>query len=222
MAVACAVTAAVTLLPLARHSGGPAGAGPAGGPAAVQARADACTEPEVIPPASGGGGPSIDRIKKRGKLVAGVDQNSFRWGYRDPETRRLGGFDIDLVRAIAEDALDGTEQDPDVLTVPNQLDCLARLQLGEVDAIVTDNALAAGQAAQDPTVELKGKAPFTTEYYGVGAKKGADDLAARVNKVLADYRAGGAKSDWTAAYDTWLARVLPGMTAPPVPEYRSD
>ncbi|MGW2856987.1 hypothetical protein ACWDAZ_35430, partial [Streptomyces sp. NPDC001215] len=31
-------------------------------------------------------------------------------------------------------------------------------------------ALAASQAAQDPTVELKGK-PFTTEYYGVAMNK---------------------------------------------------
>ena len=48
--------------------------------------------------------------------------------------------------------------DMDQLTVPNQLDCLVRLQLGQVDAVVTDNALAAGQAAQDPAVELKGDA----------------------------------------------------------------
>ena len=38
--------------------------------------------------------------------------------------------------------------------MPNQLDCLVRLQLGEVDAVVTDGALAASQAAQDPTVKL--------------------------------------------------------------------
>ncbi|MDQ0984475.1 glutamate ABC transporter substrate-binding protein [Streptomyces sp. V2I9] len=318
MAAACAFTAAVTLLPLAQHgrvdlSGG-------GVVAADRARAEACTEPEASLPPSGGGGPAVDRIKRRGKLIAGVDQNSFRWGYRNPESRRLEGFDIDLVRAIAEDVLgdpdavvfraiptnqriaalehdrvdvvvrtmtinckrleqvsfstayfqtgqqvlapkdsgitgydsslkgrrvcsaegstayealekqsfgalykddyDGTGRDPDRLTVPNQLDCLVRLQLGEVDAVVTDNALAAGQAAQDPAVELKGKAPFTTEYYGVAAKKGADDLVARVNKVLVDYRAGGDDSAWMTSYRRWLAAGLPGISGPPAPEYR--
>ncbi|MGW1294984.1 glutamate ABC transporter substrate-binding protein [Streptomyces sp. NPDC002533] len=323
MAVACAVTAAVTLLPLAHHSGGPAGAGASGGVVTTdRARAEACTEPEASLPASGDDGPNIDRIKERGKLIAGVDQNSFRWGYRNPESGNLEGFDIDLVRAIADDLLgdpdavifraiptnqriaalendrvdvvvrtmtinckrleqvsfstayfqagqqvlapkkspitgydsslkgkrvcsaegstayealekksfgalykddfDGTERDPDRLTVPNQLDCLVRLQLGEVDAVVTDNALAAGQAAQDPAVELKGKDPFTTEYYGVATKKGSDDLVARVNKVLVDYRAGGKNSAWMRSYEKWLATGLPGITAPPAPKYRTD
>ena len=73
-----------------------------------------------------------------------------------------------------KDQHDGTEADEDQLTVPNQLDCLVRLQLGEVDAVVTDNALAAGQAAQDPAVVLKGDKPFTTEYYGVATKHGSE------------------------------------------------
>ncbi|MFH9609125.1 glutamate ABC transporter substrate-binding protein [Streptomyces sp. NPDC017448] len=324
MAVACAFTAAVTLLPLAHHGGGAAGAGlPGGGVVTAEgARAKACTEPEASLRPSGGDGPNIDRIKRRGKLIAGVDQNSFRWGYRNPESRQLEGFDIDLVRAVARDVLgdpdavvfraiptnqriaalehdrvdvvvrtmtinckrleqvsfstayfqtgqqvlapkesaitgydaslkgkrvcsaegstayealekqsfgalyqddhDGTERDPDLLTVPNQLDCLVRLQLGEVDAVVTDNALAAGQAAQDPAVELKGKAPFTTEYYGVAAKKGADDLVARVNKVLVDFRAGGDDSAWMTSYRRWLAAGLPGISGPPAPKYRGD
>jgi polar amino acid transport system substrate-binding protein len=324
MAAACAVTTALTLLPLAHHSGGAAGSDTSGGGAvtAVRTLAEECTEPEASLPASGDDGPNIDTIKRRGKLIAGVDQNSFRWGYRNPESRELEGFDIDLVRAIAKDILgdpdavifraiptnqriaalendrvdvvvrtmtincnrleqvsfstayfqagqqvlapkestitgydsslkgkrvcsaegstayealekksfgalyrdnfDGTERDPDLLTVPNQLDCLVRLQLGEVDAVVTDNALAAGQAAQDPAVELKGKAPFTTEYYGVATKKGADDLVARVNKVLVDYRAGGTNSAWMRSYREWLAAGLPGITAPPAPKYRGD
>ncbi|MGP3633076.1 glutamate ABC transporter substrate-binding protein [Streptomyces sp. 24-1644] len=324
MAVACAITASLTLLPLS-HSGddsfGTKAAGQ-GATTAVHARADECTDPEASLQPSGDDGPSIDRIKERGKLIAGVDQNSFRWGYRNPETRELEGFDIDLVRAIAQNILgdpdavifraiptnqriaalendrvdvvvrtmtinckrleqvsfstayfqagqqvlapkdstitgydksldgkrvctaegstafealenqsfgavfkdegDGTERDKDQLTVPNQLDCLVRLQLGEVDAIVTDNALAAGQAAQDPAVVLKGDKPFTTEYYGVAAKKGADDLVARVNQVLVDYRKGGKDSPWMVSYREWLATGLPGITAPPAPKYLSN
>ncbi|MEU9848348.1 glutamate ABC transporter substrate-binding protein [Streptomyces sp. NPDC047985] len=327
MAVACAVTASLTLLPLSR-----AGADAFGGDAfggvlgpgteyATQTGAEDCADPEASLPPSGADGPSIARIKARGKLIAGVDQNSFRWGYRDPANRRLEGFDIDLVRAIAknvlgdpeavifraiptnqrvavlendkvdvvvrtmtitcerarqvsfstayfqtgqqvlapknstitgydtslsgkrvctaegstaydalkrrsfgalfEDEHDGAAADEDRLTVPNQLDCLVRLQLGEVDAVVTDNALAAGQAAQDPAVELKGGKPFTTEYYGVATKRGADDLVARVNQVLVGYRSGGANSPWMLSYRKWLEAGLPGLTAPPAPKYRS-
>lgn len=322
MAVACALTAALTLLPLSHGSTGPFGVDAAGHgtTSAVPAKTEACTDPEASLRPSGADGPSIEKIQKRGKLIAGVDQNSFRWGYRNPATGKLEGFDIDLVRAIAKDILgdpdavifraiptnqriaalenekvdvvvrtmtinckrleqvsfstayfqagqqvlapkgsaitgydaslngkrvcsaegstayealekesfgatfkdehDGTERDLDQLTVPNQLDCLVRLQLGEVDAVVTDNALAAGQAAQDPAVALKGDKPFTTEYYGVAAKLGADDLVARVNQVLEGYRSGGANSLWMVSYHKWLATGLPGITAPPAPKYR--
>lgn len=317
MAAACALTASLTLLPLSAGAGpGDDRAGP-GLASASAAKADSCTDPEASLPPSGADGPSIDAIKARGRLIVGVDQNSYRWGYRNPEGGGLEGFDIDLAKAIAKDILgdekkiifraiptnqriaaldngrvdivvrtmtincarikqvgfstayfqagqqvlapkgsditgyneslsgkrvcsaegstayealeeksfgavfkdagDGTEADKDQLTVSNQLDCLVRLQVGEVDAIVTDNALAAGQAAQDPAVELKGGKPFTTEYYGVAAKRGKDDLVRRVNQVLVDYRQG----PWMAAYNKWLVADLPGITGPPAAKYRT-
>lgn len=322
MAAACALTAAVTLLPLS-HGAADAlvpGPGPSGRglSSAVAVRADTCEDPEASLPPSTAGGPNIDAIKERGKLIVGVDQNSYRWGYRNPATGGLEGFDIDLARAIAKDILgspdavifraiptnqripalnngtvdivvrtmtincsrikqaafstayfqagqqvlapksssitgydrsltgkkvcsaegstayealeknsfgatfkdehDGKPGDEDRLTVPNQLDCLVRLQLGLVDAVVTDNALAAGQAAQDPAVELKGGKPFTTEYYGVATKLGKNDLVRRVNQVLDDYRKGA----WMQAYNKWLVADLPGITAPPEPKYRAE
>ncbi|MFE7382411.1 glutamate ABC transporter substrate-binding protein [Streptomyces zhihengii] len=329
MAAACALTAAVTLLPLSHGGADVLGADPAGRGSALPAKADDCADPEASLRPSTAGGPNIDAIKERGKLVVGVDQNSYQWGFRRPldpgETAdgaakasagRLEGFDIDLARAIAADILgsedaiifraiptnqriaaldsgavdivvrtmtincarieqvafstayfqagqqvlapkgqkitgyddslsgkrvctaegstayeameknaygavfrdehDGGPEDEDLLTVPNQLDCLVRLQQGLVDAVVTDNALAAGQAAQDPSVELKG-APFTTEYYGVATKLGKDDVVRRVNHVLDEYR----KGPWMAAYDRWLKDDLPGITAPPQPKYRA-
>ncbi|KAB7850335.1 glutamate ABC transporter substrate-binding protein [Streptomyces mobaraensis] len=309
MLVTCALAAVTALLlpggGAPGRNGGPVTA--AARPAAVAAPAADCTDPEASLRPSTADGPAVRRIKERGRLIAGVDQNSYRWGYRDPATGKLDGFDITLVRAIAK-ALLG---DPDkvtfltiptnqriaalksgkvdivartmsiscdrikevafstayfqagqqllapkgsavtgiddgslagrrvcaaagstaeaelakraasakVTTVPNQLDCLVRLQLGQVDAILTDNALGAGQAAQDPSVVLVGK-PFTTEYYGVAMNRGAEDLVRRVNAVLDDYRAGGASSPWMQAYRQWLARADLGITAPPEPKYR--
>ena len=86
-----------------------------------------------------------------------------------------------------------------VQPVPNQLDCLVRLQLGQVDAMVTDNALAAGQAAQDPPSSWSAPAVHRRAY-GVAMNKDDDDLVRRVNKVLEDYRSGGADSPWMRAY----------------------
>ncbi|MGW0314247.1 glutamate ABC transporter substrate-binding protein [Streptomyces flavidovirens] len=312
MAAACALTAAVTLLPISHGAG--AGQDPEaavqGVTRAVATRADTCEDPEASLRPSGAEGPAIEKIKARGKLIAGVDQNSFRWGYRNPATRDLEGFDIDLVRAVAEDILgdpdkviyraiptnqrilalqegrvdvvvrtmtvtcarikdvafstayfqagqqvlapkESTVKGYDAslagkkvctakgstaydalaaksfgarfegLTVSNQLDCLVRLQLGEVDAVVTDNALAAGQAAQDPAVELKGE-PFTQEYYGIATKLGSDDLVRRLNQVLDDYREGGDNGPWMKAYGKWLKEDLPGIKKPPEPKYRDN
>ncbi|MEU6197365.1 glutamate ABC transporter substrate-binding protein [Streptomyces sp. NPDC047061] len=324
MAVGCALALAfVLLLPLTQSRGeGGQGEG-IGGPGLATgspAKADDCTDSqaqnETWSP-SGADGSTIDAIKARTgakrKLIVGVDQNSYRWGYRNPNNSdaELEGFDIDLVHRIAQDILgdpnavqfkaiptsqripaiqDGrvdmvvrtmtincdrlkdvafsapyfktgqqvlapksssitgyngtlahkkictaagstayTKLDADKksgklvasadisTTVPNQLDCLVRLQLGEVDAVVTDGALAASQAAQDPTVELKGAA-FTTEYYGVAMKKDATDLVRRVNQILVEYRADG----WQASYDRWLSATLGTDSAaskPPAPQY---
>ncbi|MDQ8700894.1 glutamate ABC transporter substrate-binding protein [Streptomyces sp. LHD-70] len=312
MALACVLTALFTLLPLSRTGpDGPIGTGGPGLGVTRPAAADDCTPESAVRSLrpSKDEGPTVKEIKERedkpNKLIVGVDQNSYRWGYRNPSTGDLEGFDIDLVRAIA-DALLG---DPDAVvyravptnqrvqavqsgqvdmvvrtmtitckrvedvafstayfetgqqllvpkdskitgydaslkgkrlctaagstaeselkqrsfgadvstTVPNQLDCLVRLQLGEVDAVVTDSALAAGQAAQDPTVQLVGD-PFTTEYYGVAMSKESPDLVRQVNQVLVDYR----KSDWDKAYEDWLADDLKNVDGPPKPKYRED
>ncbi|MFD3486062.1 glutamate ABC transporter substrate-binding protein [Streptomyces sp. NPDC058665] len=322
IAAAVALTATLALLPLSRDSrthDGRESREVAAEAAPEAAAAPECDEPERSLRPSSADGPSIDRIKARGDLIVGIDQNSFRWGYRDPASSTIEGFDIDLARAIADDILgspdniifraiptnqrvgalenetvdlvvrtmtincarieqvafstayfqagqqvlapkdsditgydeslsgkrvcsaegstaydqlaensfgatfkdegDDTDRDEDKLTVPNQLDCLVRLQMGEVDAVVTDNALAAGQAAQDPAVELVGE-PFTEEYYGVAAKLGNDDLVRRVNQVLVEYRAGGADSPWMKSYKKWLEAGLPGITAPPAAKYK--
>ncbi|MFF7470198.1 transporter substrate-binding domain-containing protein [Streptomyces sp. NPDC008092] len=324
MAIGCALALAfVLLLPLTQSRGaGGQGTG-LGGPGlatGTPAKADKCVDSqaqnETWSP-SGADGSTIDAIKARTgakrKLIVGVDQNSYRWGYRNPNNSgaELEGFDIDLVHRIAQDilgdpnavqfkAIPTSQRIPAIqdgrvdmvvrtmtincdrlkdvafsapyfktgqqvlapksssitgyndtlahkkictatgstayakldadrksgklpasadisTTVPNQLDCLVRLQLGEVDAVVTDGALAASQAAQDPTVELKGAA-FTTEYYGVAMKKDATDLVRRVNQILVEYRSDG----WQASYDKWLSATLGAdstASKPPAPQY---
>ncbi|MCX4908626.1 glutamate ABC transporter substrate-binding protein [Streptomyces sp. NBC_00878] len=319
MAVVCALAAVFALLlPVTqtREDGNKDidGQGVAQG---EQAKAEDCVDPEkqsLSPDSGTQDGATVQKIKVKGYLTVGVDQNSYRFGYRDPNSTstsaQLEGFDIDLVHAIADQivgkkknnvhfqaiptseriraiqegkvdmvvrtmtinckrledvafsspyfetgqqvlapkksditgydkslagkricsasgsiALEKLEADlesgvipksADISTiVPNQLDCLVRLQLGEVDAVVTDGALAASQAAQDPTVQLKGE-PFTDEYYGVAMNKKAPDLIRRVNQILVDYR----KADWQKSYNTWLAGTLGESGGPPPVQYK--
>ncbi|MFC1416564.1 glutamate ABC transporter substrate-binding protein [Streptacidiphilus cavernicola] len=255
-----------------------------------------------LTPSASDAGADVQRIIKRGKLIAGIDTNSYLWGFRNPTDGSLQGFDIDLVHALAKSILGNADaveflavptanrisalqsgqvdvvvrtmtitcdrlkqvsfsvpyfnagqqvlvpksskitgfndtmkgarvcaatgstaddmlKDPakdhgaTVFHVANQLDCLVQMELGNVDATITDNALGAGQAAQDPTVHLVG-GPLDVEVYGVAMKLGADDLVRRVDYVLQDFLA----HQWSAEYDRWLKPL--GSTPPaPVPRF---
>jgi len=71
-------------------------------------RRPAVTRPEHRPtgdPAHPGAMPSgsyMAEIQARGYLRAGVDQSTYLWGYRDPVTGALSGFDIDMLRQVSQ------------------------------------------------------------------------------------------------------------------------
>ncbi len=58
-------------------------------------------------------GSTMQQIQAKGLLRAGVDQNTFLFGFRNPSTGGLDGFDIDRVREIALAIFGGD---------PNQID----------------------------------------------------------------------------------------------------
>ncbi|BFV56893.1 glutamate ABC transporter substrate-binding protein [Kitasatospora sp. CMC57] len=266
---------------------------------AVEAAGD-CSD-QTPAPSSALNGPKVQEIRARGTLIVGVDQNSYNWGFRNPQSGQLEGFDIDLSRAIAKavlgdpakvtfrtvttpkrieairnDTVDlvvrtmtiNCERRKDIafsapyfssgqrLVVPksdksatvaealkgkracaaqqsssetelkkpqygisavtiveNQLDCLVLMQLGKVDATLTDSTLAAAQTAQDPTVRLAGET-ISPAKMGIGLKQENTDLAALVNQVLLDYRANGG---WQAAYERWLAADMGASSVPYLP-----
>ncbi|MEZ0065771.1 polar amino acid transport system substrate-binding protein [Streptacidiphilus sp. MAP12-20] len=264
--------------------------------------ADTCDKQATVPPSMSDSGVDVQRIKARGKLIAGIDTNSYLWGFRDPNTGDLQGFDIDLVHALAssilgdpnaveflavptdqripalqsglvdvvvrtftitcareksvsfsapyyvtgqqvlvpgnstvtglndtikgkrictaksstaEQQLQGSPYKAQEVPVANQLDCLVLMQLGQVDATITDGALAAGQRAQDESVQLVGP-ELDTEFYGIAVKLGSRDLVARINAVLESYeRSGG----WQASYKTWIYGVTKRTSSPPAAHY---
>jgi len=102
-----------------------------------------------------------------------------------------------------------------VVGVANWTDCLLMLQQGQVDAISTDDAVLAGLAHQDPNMEMVGPS-LGIEPYGVGIKKGNDDLVRFVNGVLDEIRNDGT---WNQLYDRWLTSLGPSP-GPPAPRYQ--
>ena len=71
----------------------------------------------------------------RAKLVVGVDQNSYRWGYRDPATGKLRASTSTSSRAIAEDILG--DRTPRSSTRPSRpISASPRCSSGTVDMVV--------------------------------------------------------------------------------------
>jgi len=104
---------------------------------------------------------------------------------------------------------------PTLIGATNWTDCLVMLQQSQADAISTDDVVLSGLAAQDPDLQVVGPS-LGIEPYGVGVKKGNEDLVRFVNGALAQIRADGT---WERLYATWL-RSLGPSPGPPEARYQ--
>jgi polar amino acid transport system substrate-binding protein len=116
----------------------------------------ASLRPDGPPPAPGAmpAGSAMATIVARGWLVAGVNQNAYRVGHRDPLTGDLVGFEIDIVREVAR-ALFGD---------PN------RVKYSAIDASDRESALRDGRVdvvvrTMTMTCAAWRNIAFSTEYY---------------------------------------------------------
>lgn len=114
--------------------------------------------PEPLPPPGQmPAGSTMATIQERGYLIAGVDQNTFLFGYRNPKTGGLEGFDIDMVRNVAR-AIFG---DP------------AKVQYKAINSAQRVNVLRRGQVdmvARTMTIncERREQVNFSAVYYVAG------------------------------------------------------
>lgn len=70
------------------------------------------TQPEVsLPIPAFQAGSTMDRIQKAGKLVAGVKFDQPGFGQKNPTTNVVEGFDIEVVKLIAQGIFGGTKND---------------------------------------------------------------------------------------------------------------
>ncbi len=95
----------------------------------------ASLRPDGLPaPGQMPGGSTLREIQQRGRLIAGVDQNTYLFGFRDPTSNALEGFDIDRAREIAAAIFgDPTKVQFRVLTSAQRVPAL---ESGEVDVVV--------------------------------------------------------------------------------------
>jgi polar amino acid transport system substrate-binding protein len=118
-----------------------------------------------------------------------------------------GSTAIDNLLPVAE----GARFEP----APERGDCLVRMQSGRADAMATDDAILAGMASQDSTLEVRG-APYSSEPYGLGVPPDEPEWLRYVNGVLAELVEDGT---WHEMYDEYFGDSLEPAD-PPVPNYR--
>ncbi|MGW4248944.1 glutamate ABC transporter substrate-binding protein [Nocardia sp. NPDC004722] len=97
-----------------------------------------CGDPEASlrPKSDSISAKSVAAIRASGKIRIGVDQNQFLFGFRNPSTGQLEGFDIDLAHEIARDLFG----DPNAAEL-HPIDSSHRAQAlvsNEVDLVVQD------------------------------------------------------------------------------------
>lgn len=101
-------------------------------------------------------GSDMATIARRGYLLAGVDQNTLLWAYRNPATGKLAGFDVDMVDQVAE-AIFGSSYQGHIryVIVPNASRVSAAAN-GQVDLVAETMTI---------TCDREKMVDFSTEYY---------------------------------------------------------
>ena len=122
-------------------------------------------------------GSAMSRIVQRGILVVGVDQNTYPFGYRDPSTGALAGFDVAVAKEIAR-ALFG---DPERVRLRTESSSqrIPNLLSGDVDLVVQ---------TMTANCERRRSIEFSSVYYAAAQRilvprtspvRGLSDLAGR-------------------------------------------
>ncbi|MDR0666135.1 MAG: transporter substrate-binding domain-containing protein [Campylobacteraceae bacterium] len=107
---------------------------------------------------------STERIKNRGVLIAGINTDVEKFGYKNPQTNIIDGFEIDMVRAIAKKILGNESKIELVPITPRSREYL--LYSGKLDIVAATFTI---------TDERKKYYNFSSPYY-------ADGLALMVRK----------------------------------------
>jgi len=126
------------------------------------------------------GGSIMEKIRQRGYLLAGVDQDEYDYGFRNPTPGTVApgeefqGYDIDILRAVAY-AIFGAAGNPDtdIRFVPvNQDYRLGEANQGVVDIVADSITMTCGRAEQ---------VGFSADYLNAHQKLIVDRTATKVS-----------------------------------------
>jgi putative glutamine transport system substrate-binding protein len=100
---------------------------------------------------------TLEKIKKRGKLIVGVKYDLNLFGLKNPKTGKVEGFDIDIAKGLAKKIL-GDENKIEFKEVTSKTR-IPMLNNGEIDAII---------ATMTITEERKKEVDFSDVYFMAG------------------------------------------------------
>jgi polar amino acid transport system substrate-binding protein len=112
-------------------------------------RPDPLPKPGAMPPAS-----TMAAIAERGRLVVGVDQNQYLFGFRNPATGQLEGFDIDIAREVARG----------IFGDPNRID-LRVVEAGERESVLQSGQVDMVARTFSINCARKNNVAFSTVYF---------------------------------------------------------
>jgi polar amino acid transport system substrate-binding protein len=143
-------------------------------------------------------GSYMAQIQARGYLKVGVDQNTYLWGYRDPVTGELSGFDIDMLHQISDAIFGSTDLNYiHFVPVPNA-DRVQAVQEGKVDVLAETMTI---NCARENSID------FSTVYYEAGQK-----ILVPTNSTINGPQDLGGKRVCAPALSTSLQNLVkPGM-----------
>jgi len=142
----------------AGHAPRPVGVQDPASPPPSEEPAERCDPRASLRPTTTGGA-TIAKIRSRGRLIAGVSQNAYQLGFRDPTTGELAGFEIDLVREIALDLLGS--RDKVQFVAMGAADRVPSLAKGSVDLVARTMTMTCRDWRQ---------VAFSTEYYSAAQR----------------------------------------------------
>lgn len=109
--------------------------------------------------AAASGDSTITAIRARGFLRVGVSADTYLFGARNPFTRAIEGFDIDMAKAVAGEILGDPGKTQFV--VITAADRIPALQEGRIDMVARNMTM---------TCDRWSQIAFSTEYYRAGQK----------------------------------------------------
>jgi polar amino acid transport system substrate-binding protein len=104
-------------------------------------------------------GSFMEKIQKAGQLVVGVDQTTYLFGYLNPQTGNIEGFDIDMLRQVSQAIFGNPDKIQYVAITSAQR--IPYVQQGKVDIVARTMTITCPRWTQ---------VDFSTEYYHAGQR----------------------------------------------------